>query len=212
MASNTSSTISTVQASELYSWWKALVSTIFSMPLALGPPYSLTPAKHFVFVHTSLFWLWRKNRMHVAYTIYQEKKIWQVLNLTKINWNTFILNNPLPYFHENGFNFLSCFCYKSFISLDLNNPQYLLHMIFLWKTCFKIKHSLCSFELTSTISKTNINLCFVITFSSLNMHILLLIHCTSISWYDLIYIHLHNKINITKSLLIPWRELLKIPK
>lgn len=45
MAEYTSSTISTVQASELYSWWNDRASGIFSKELALGPPYNVTPAE-----------------------------------------------------------------------------------------------------------------------------------------------------------------------
>lgn len=47
MAAKTSSTISIVQASELYSWCKELASEIFSKALAFGPPYNSTPASHF---------------------------------------------------------------------------------------------------------------------------------------------------------------------
>ena len=45
MAAYTSSTISTVQANELYSWWNEGASGRFSTALALGPPYNVTPAE-----------------------------------------------------------------------------------------------------------------------------------------------------------------------
>ena len=43
-AASTSSTISTVQAIELYSWWNESAVGISNALLALGPPYIVTPA------------------------------------------------------------------------------------------------------------------------------------------------------------------------
>lgn len=59
IAAITSSTISIVQASELYSVWKDFVSAIFNKALALGPPYSWTPAHRSIYnSHVLILLLW----------------------------------------------------------------------------------------------------------------------------------------------------------